>query len=256
MLVDTPRRDRSSAVTFMLISLVVALTALAGCEPNQIFGSSDSRPKSGDLKVLFIGNSLTFWFEMPYLLECLLEAGGTPAFVADASIGGTNLNDHLDIAATRLAVTQEAWDVVVLQDGRYEIVLPASRAGIIGDFQEWRDRIRSECPQARIVMYLDYALDQDFEVAGIPYTRGEFTSLLRQATLIVADSLGLEVAPVGWAWERVMVEHPEFYLYDKDETHPGRMGQYLHAVRPAWSSTPHFPPMSPSTSNRWRARSC
>jgi hypothetical protein len=223
---DSPRRGPRCATLLTLLLLTSALTALMGCDLGRIFGDG---PGNGELKVLFIGNSLTFWFDMPSHLEHLLESGKTSAHVADASLGSTTLGDHLEIDATRLAVGREDWDVVILEDGRYDILLPDVRTEITDDFRRWRDLIRQECPRARVVMYLDYAMDKEFEVAGETYSREEFAALLRQATLIVADSLGLEVAPVGAAWERVMVEHPEYNLYDWDGVHPSLVGQFLQA---------------------------
>jgi hypothetical protein len=207
--------------------LFLPLLALTACDPDQVTG--EEGPDSEDLKVLFIGNSLTFWWNMPGQLEQLLESGGRPAWVFDASLPATTLDEHLDNLQSLQVVGEEDWDVVILQDSRYGIVLPESRPGIIADIRAWRDIIQGEQPDARIVMFLDYALDDDFLVGDVVYSRSEFVGLLRESTIMVADSLGLEIAPVGWAWEQVMVEHSEWDLYDTDDMHPSRLGQYLQA---------------------------
>jgi hypothetical protein len=221
---------RTGSLQVALLGLLVLLLLLSACDPAGLSGNTDDEgPDSDDLKVLFIGNSLTFWWNMPGQLEQLLESGGCPAWVDDASLPATTLDEHLDNLETRWAVDEQDWDVVVLQDSRFELVLPEQRAGILEDFREWRDIIHGSHPQARIVMFLDYALDTDYLVDEVTYSRGEFATLLREATIIVADSLGLEIAPVGWAWEQVMVEHSEWDLYDTDDLHPSRLAQYLQA---------------------------
>jgi hypothetical protein len=229
MPIDTPHRGWTSTWNLTVLGFCLALATLAGCDPNRFFFGPDDDPGREDLKVLFIGNSLTYWNDMPLHLENLLETGGTPAYVVDVSRAGMPLANHLQITATRKAVSEQEWDIIVLQDASYEIAVPALREPVYDCFRTWRDFIRVENPGAWIVVFLDYALDTDIQIGETVYSREQFQTLLRTGYLAVADSLDLSLAPVGWAWNRVMLERPDIELYDEDEVHPSLRGQYLQA---------------------------
>src|SRR5262245_43473534 len=67
------------------------------------------------LKVLFIGNSYTYYNNLPRVLVELAVAGGHPAPTTRMIVpGGTTLHEHWDNESTRNALTDERWDFVVL----------------------------------------------------------------------------------------------------------------------------------------------
>ena len=52
---------------------------------------------------------------------------------------------------------------------------------------------------------------------------------MTEAYLGIGRKLGAIVVPVGVAWQRVLAEHPEIVLHDKDKSHPNALGSYLAA---------------------------
>jgi len=50
---------------------------------------------------------------------------------------------------------------------------------------------------------------------------------IAQAHRDIATELGIEVAPVGLAWQCAMEERPDLDLYDDDREHPSIYGTYL-----------------------------
>ena len=53
------------------------------------------------------------------------------------------------------------------------------------------------------------------------------TAEIAQAHREVGKELGVDVAPVGLAWERVMKERPDLNLFKPDLEHPNVLGTYL-----------------------------
>ena len=50
---------------------------------------------------------------------------------------------------------------------------------------------------------------------------------IAQAHRDIATELGVDVAPVGLAWQRAMKERPELDMYIADREHPSVYGTYL-----------------------------
>jgi hypothetical protein len=70
------------------------------------------------LRVLFIGNSFTYWNELPDMVESLAEASGeTRPICQEVVSGGYSLEDHWNQGAARKAIAGGSWDVVVMQQG-------------------------------------------------------------------------------------------------------------------------------------------
>jgi hypothetical protein len=70
------------------------------------------------VRVLFIGNSLTYVNDVPGIVAVLAEAAGETAPVCRAVVGGgLSLEDHWNRGEAVRALEQEKWDFVVLQQG-------------------------------------------------------------------------------------------------------------------------------------------
>ena len=65
------------------------------------------------MKILFVGNSYTYYNDMPKLLEGLANANGHPAEVFAVTKGGRKLHQHLDVE------DEYSRPLVELSDGRH-----------------------------------------------------------------------------------------------------------------------------------------
>src|SRR5215213_5647366 len=94
----------------LTISLIVIALGLVG--------SLKSQNSDHPLRVLFIGNSLTYSNDLPYIVEAFAEAAGQKRIAFRAVVyGGFSLEDHWNQGEARRAIAQGKWDVVVLQQG-------------------------------------------------------------------------------------------------------------------------------------------
>jgi hypothetical protein len=178
------------------------------------------------LRILFIGNSYTYFNNLPEMLAKLAEAGHQKKIVYQMEApGGVRLKDHWNRTETRKALADEKWDYVVLQD--------QSTLGTNYYF-EGKPQIPSD------ELFHAYALDfakAIRDTGGIPVfylTWARKTVPDDQAALTAAYMRATRetksiVAPVGIAWAEVEKQNPSIELFYKDGSHPSPTGSYLAA---------------------------
>ena len=177
-------------------------------------GTARAEPP-GPMRVLFIGNSLTSWHNLPAFVKELARSQGDTTFsyrmIAPPAVG---LEDHWSIPRTRAALANERWDVVVMQQG------PSAEAASREHLCTWAKR------------FADLAREN----GARPYLLGVW-SAGRLGLSEVIDSYaaaGAEadapVLPAGSAWREVWRRKGVLQLHARDGLHPSRMGTYLAAL--------------------------
>jgi hypothetical protein len=90
-----------------MLAVVVAAGAVTGSET-----------QTAARRLLFIGNSLTAWNDLPDVVARLAMVDGQPApSVRTIAVGGFSLEDHWHQGDAQRAIAAGGWDVVVLQQG-------------------------------------------------------------------------------------------------------------------------------------------
>ena len=92
-----------------LLVVVLVTAALVG-----VGGTGEQQKQP--LRVLFLGNSLTAWNDLPEMVAAFGRARNTPIEFEAVTPGGYNLDDHWDNGSLERLRAQE-WDAVVLQQG-------------------------------------------------------------------------------------------------------------------------------------------
>ncbi|HEX5108569.1 MAG TPA: hypothetical protein VFV95_08990 [Vicinamibacterales bacterium] len=166
-------------------------------------------------KILFIGNSLTFsndglWLHLERLAAKASPSG--PLSTGRSVFGGAYFKTLWNRPEPREAIRTGGWDVVVLQED-----LPETR---VEDFRDYARRFVNDVRQAgaRPVLLMAWA-----------YKRLGWISMaeIERAHRDAAMELGVDVAPVGVAWELAAQRRPELDLYKADREHPSLAGTYL-----------------------------
>lgn len=191
---------------------ILALVALSACS----LGTEPSAPE-GSLKVLFIGNSLTYQNDLPRTVAQLaLSAGLQPCYCYQIARPNFALEDHYDFREAVTALEDESWDFVVMQQG--PSALPSSRVNLIQWAGVFGDLIDENGAQS--VMYGVWPeLDRAFDFPNVAES-------YRQA----ADAIGALFAPAGEAWQYAWAADSTLPLYASDDFHPSSMGTYLAAL--------------------------
>ena len=184
------------------------------------------RRRTTPVRVLFIGNSYTYFNNLPEVFRNLSQAGDQGNVeVRMVAPGGWRLKDHWEKGAGRSALQEDKWDYVVLQD--------QSMLGITY-FVEGRPRVTSD---ELFRPYAERWMDEVFRAGAAPIL---YLTWARKLTFEDQPALELclhergqakraVVAPVGIAWEQVLRRHPGIELFLKDGSHPSPAGTYLAA---------------------------
>ena len=168
-------------------------------------------------RVLFIGNSLTYFNDLPAAVAALSEPAASPQLVCEAVVGGGyNLEDHWHKGDALRAIRQGSWSFVVLQQGP-----SASEEGRTSLIQ-WTRRFAAEIRKARAVPAL-------YSVWPSVSRRQDFDGVLASYREAARGVDGI-LLPAGEAWRMAWKRDPALALYSDDGLHPTPAGSYLAAL--------------------------
>ncbi|MCP5546581.1 MAG: SGNH/GDSL hydrolase family protein [Akkermansiaceae bacterium] len=182
-------------------------------------------PREGVPRVLFVGNSFSFGVPRVVAEESIRE--GSRWDVGRVTRGGWTLEKHVENPETLAAIRNGKWDVVVLQEQsripsvpwqRKTRMIPAARklaaevraAGAVPVFyQTWGYRGGDEWRKGDDFAAMNARLREGYGEAG--------------------ETLGMQVVPVGDAWEREVRAGRGGRLFDADGKHPSEAGDEVTA---------------------------
>jgi hypothetical protein len=198
---------RTSAVLALLMGVPAMACGQAGALLDPV-GSN------GVVRVLFIGNSLTQFNDLPGMLDSLLEEAGLEPTPVSIARPATGLEDHWAIEATHDRIA-EGWDVVVLQQG------PSATEGR-PSLLEYAQRFDTPIREAGAVpaLYMVWpAESRSFDFPGVSDSYSDAADLI--------DGL---LFPAGEAWLDAWEMDEDLPLYGKDRFHPSPLGTYVAAL--------------------------
>jgi hypothetical protein len=182
------------------------------------------------MRVLFVGNSLTFYNDLPLRVAefAFRDTSLRPPDMQSVTRSGYSLRQHWALGDAAGRIATERWDYVVLQEGSTTILQdPDTTARYVARFDSL-----ARAHGARTVLFL-------------AWTFGELPSAsqdsVTQRTRAVADQVDALVAPVGVAWQQVRQLRPDLTLYLPDSIHPAPVGTYEAAcvfVATLWRRPP------------------
>ena len=205
------RSRRQSLLSTPLCGGVLLLLVSCGADP-----VGPDRGADGVLDVLFIGNSLTYYNNLPGMLEGLfaLRDGGS-INAQSVAYGGAGLPDHWEDGESRRQIAEGGWDVVVLQQG------PSATEGrpyLLGYAELFAVEIRAVGAQPALYMVWP-AEERFFDFDGVS-----------DSYATAADLVDGLLFPAGEAWRAAWEVDPALELYDPDRFHPSLRGTYLAAL--------------------------
>jgi hypothetical protein len=197
---------RATIVGFLLLSLAPAGHA------------QQPKPAAKQVRVLFIGNSLTYVNDLPAELRAIVAAGypsGTSLRSEQITPGGCTLQKHWNDGKAAAKIASGHWDYVVLQEQSQMPYLDRQQtfhyAGLFD--QEIKKA------GAKTVLYMTFPLKKKFD-EGDPMP-DVYTALGKE--------LGAIVVPVDVAWHEAAKLDPNLVLFADDGVHPAPAGTYLAA---------------------------
>jgi hypothetical protein len=169
------------------------------------------------LKVLFIGNSRTRYFDIPNQIKQLASLETRKLEVRTVAFDGWTLESHWNSpnSAALQAIREGGWDDVVLQELSSRPVL--ENAKFVTSVKNFNAEIKKI--GARTVLY------ENWWRKDLTYTQAQLTSTYKT----LADEIGAAISPVGSAWLESLSTNPTSSLFDPDGNHATALGAYLTA---------------------------
>ena len=169
-------------------------------------------------KMLMIGNSFTFYWNLPQVLEKMFESSGIHIEVFQKTIGGSKLYEHWSYHMEE-SYDLENYDFVVLNDhSTYPLLQLDSCAKYIRYFTE-------AATKGNVKSYV-------YGTWEYPYLK-KISSQRRSNTMQILDSISetndVTYVPVGEAFQYIENSNSDFDLYMDDNKHPSPNGTYLIA---------------------------
>jgi hypothetical protein len=169
-------------------------------------------------KVLFVGNSYTYFWNLPQQVAAMAESRKVAINTSQSTSGGTSLAQHWrgDKKLQSLSMIRAgAYDAVVLQDFSMQALNAPDTLLQYG--QQFAKEAQAK--GARVYLYMTWSRAFD------PYMQATITAKYEE----LAALCDATIVPVGPAWERARSLRPDLPLYDPDQSHPSPMGTYLAA---------------------------
>ncbi|MCX6232173.1 MAG: T9SS type A sorting domain-containing protein [Bacteroidetes bacterium] len=190
------------------------------------------------IKVLFIGNSFTYFENMPDLFRNIADSAGYKVKTQMYAPGGVSVGDtaqgtmaHMNNPLVYDNIRSDKWDYVVLQDNQGRFVLDygkfSSSSLVIQGHFKIRDSVIHNNPCAKMIWFSGWGMKN-----GLPPYGNTGSEMIERITAnyhFLNDTARQVIAPIGAAWEKIIQINPGYDLWSADETHPSLEGAYLTA---------------------------
>jgi len=171
-----------------------------------------------ELKVLFVGNSYTYGYNLAHIVSIISAESSTRLITRKSTIGGASLQEHWRGGReleTKKLIAEGDFDIIVLQDFSMSAIhTPDSLLKYVKLFSEYNRNFG-----ARTYLFNTWAREK------VPQFQAEIDEIYGQA----ARENGAVRVPVGAAWELAQDLRPMVDLYTSDGSHPNELGTMLSA---------------------------
>ncbi len=242
-----------------ILLLLLAFTLLS-C------GFNNSK-ESKEINVLFIGNSLTYYNDMPQKLQEMVNETNPNIKIDQITFPGMSLSAHLDniivessednvstrtkapgeLTATEKKIEEKEWDIIILQTGGVSVLIPESVKYKVNPAIE-KIKELNENSETRFLLFntwttkVDYPIKYCYKGLQISQTlermnefcsqeinnSKEYLKLLNEAYAQIAEQNSLEKTNHGDLFQQIFKNHPDIEILE-DNIHPSDLGAYLSA---------------------------
>jgi len=172
-----------------------------------------------ELKVLFVGNSYTYGYNLAHIVSIMSEETSVKLVTRKSVIGGAHLWEHWKgqrELETKKIIAEGDFDIVILQDYSMSAInAPESTLKYVKLFSEYNSSFG-----ARTFLFNTWAREK------VPQFQEEIDVMYEQA----ARENGAVRVPVGPAWQLALDLRPSVDLYTSDGSHPNELGTLLSAA--------------------------
>jgi hypothetical protein len=181
------------------------------------FNNAQDKPNKEKLRVLFVGNSLTYVNNLPEIVAQLAKSAKQRKLSFKMiAYPNFSLEDHWNKGEVQKVLAKEKWDYVVMQQG--PSAFADGRKVLIDYAKKFAEPIARAGAKPAFYMVWSSS-DRLGDFAGVSQTYS-----------LAAKEVGGLFLPAGEAWLEAWKLDPKIELYDSDRFHPNQAGSYLAAL--------------------------
>lgn len=194
------------------------------------------------MNILFIGNSYTYYNDMPAIFQQIARDNGKDVTATAVTKGGRKLIEYRDpynATTVKLAeALKQHYDICVLQE---QSILPITEFDtFIEGLALVTDMVKDHADQ--FVLYATWGRKAGSQtLAEYGWNTAEMTDLLAESYEKAAAQFGMKVSHVGKRFLTAALLLPEVDLYNPDLTHPSYAGSVLSALTHYYTVFGQFP---------------
>lgn len=173
-----------------------------------------------DCKVLFVGNSFTFYndgvdFHLQKMLLADASSDSINYNIQEIAVSSYTLQAHYGDPLTLAKIKSDNWNIVILQE---QSTRPINNPDL---FLQYAGKLDTEIKKtnAKTVLYMTWA----------PKDTPTDITQLAASYISVGLQLNAQVVPVGKVWDYFVKNYPGLNIYYTDDKHPALPGTYLIA---------------------------
>ena len=188
------------------------------------------------LNVLFIGNSYTYYNNLPDIISSIANSMGNNLYAEGSLIGGATFQSHVNNNTTNDLIMDGNWDFVVLQEQSQYPSFPLWQVEqeVFPYANQLNELIHeyNECGNTVFFMTWGRENGDDMNCPNWPpvCTYEGMDDLLRERYIIMANDNNAIISPVGAVWRYLRDNEYDIDLYSTDGSHPSLQGSYVAAV--------------------------
>ena len=241
-----------------ILLILIALTTIS-CKSQQ-------KNSTEEINVLFIGNSLTYFYDMPQTVQRMLDETNPNIKIDQSTFPGQSLDGHLsDIITSRtengintrkkeegekteteIKIAEKEWDIIILQTGTVSVLIPENRKLITNKaiseikklvsnpnckyilFNTWPSKNKYPEQYCYPARLIDKSIEKDKCCSPVLESIEQEIKIINESYDLVAKENNLMKSDNGTKFFEVLTKHPEIELYE-DDSHPNKYGAFLNA---------------------------
>jgi len=205
------------------ITLILSLTF-------SLFSQSQSTKE-----VLFVGNSYTYYNNLPSLVnDMAVNTGDTFIYDVEAP-GGQDFKNHESNPNVLNKINSSNWDFVVLQGHSRETSKPQAdmELNTFPFVESLVDTVKENNLCSQPMFFMTWGRENGYapDCPTYPWlcTYEGMDDVVKDTYIFMADEYNTKISPVGAVWRYIRTNFPSIDLYDPDESHPSLAGSYAAA---------------------------
>ena len=200
-----------------------------------VFALSMNAQQNDSIRVLWIGNSFTFFNELPDMFRDIAQTQGMKVSNTKVLKGGECFAGHLKNKQLLDILKAGGFNYIILQE---QSSIPADcttnvQKEVYPYARKLNELALKGSPNAKVIFYMTWGHKYGNVRAKASYpldhTYKGMQERLKTSYLEMTYENKAWCAPVGMAWETIRTQRPNLQLYKQDCFHPSVLGTYLAA---------------------------